>query len=105
VQKTNQTQPVNLIVLAYYRLAVEPLTMVRREPLVPPLPLAPPWRCCLYCQHFELWEGSLPFCCKHKAVLSLRHALERRCSFWQPGGAALLGRQGYRVAEQPPLEP
>jgi hypothetical protein len=55
----------------------------------PPLPLQAPWRRCLYCSSFELWEGTLPFCLKHQHVLRLIHALERRCLEWKPGATAL----------------
>ena len=55
----------------------------------PPLPLQAPWRRCLYCNSFELWEGTLPFCLEQQQVLQLIHALERRCLEWNPGATAL----------------
>lgn len=55
----------------------------------PPLPLQAPWRRCLYCNSFELWEGTLPFCLEQQQVLQLIHALERRCLEWKPGATAL----------------
>ncbi len=52
------------------------------------LPQRPPWRRCLYCRHFDFWEGPLGRCGLHGVVLPLEVTLGRRCADWQAGATA-----------------
>ena len=37
---------------------------------MPELPARQPWKRCLYCDKFDLWEGTLAVCSARKMVLS-----------------------------------
>ena len=53
--------------------------------LRPELPAEQPWKRCLYCSSFDLWQGTLAVCCARKMVLSPQAHHDRRCSSWTPG--------------------
>ena len=52
--------------------------------LMPELPAEQPWKRCLYCSGFELWEGTLAVCQARKMVLTPKAHYDRRCNSWAP---------------------
>ena len=52
--------------------------------LMPELPATQPWQRCLYCDKFDLWEGTLAVCSARKMVLSPQAHYNRRCNSWLP---------------------
>ena len=52
--------------------------------LMPELPAEQPWKRCLYCAKFVLWEGTLASCQARKMVLVPKAHYNRRCSSWAP---------------------
>lgn len=52
--------------------------------LMPELPATQPWKRCLYCDKFDLWEGTLAVCNARKMVLSPKAHYDRRCNSWLP---------------------
>ena len=52
--------------------------------LMPELPAEQPWKRCLYCDKFDLWQGTLAVCCKRRMVLSPKAHYNRRCNNWAP---------------------
>ena len=63
--------------------------LVSRDFLHPERSALPPWRRCLYCQSFALWDGTLPFCALRQQVLACNAALDRRCDRWTAGPTPL----------------
>ena len=51
---------------------------------MPELPAAQPWKRCLYCEKFDLWEGTLAVCNARKMVLSPQAHYNRYCNSWPP---------------------
>ena len=43
-----------------------------------------PWKRCLYCSKFDLWQGSLAVCNARRMVLSPKAHYNRRCNSWEP---------------------
>ena len=52
--------------------------------LMPELPAEQPWKRCLYCSQFDLWQGSLAVCNARRMVLSPKAHYNRRCNSWEP---------------------
>ena len=52
--------------------------------LMPELPAEQPWKRCLYCSGFELWQGTLAVCQARKMVLTPKAHYDRRCNSWAP---------------------
>ncbi len=55
-----------------------------RRILMPELPAEQPWKRCLYCAGFELWQGTLASCQTRKMVLAPKAHYNRRCNSWAP---------------------
>ena len=52
--------------------------------LMPELSAEQPWKRCLYCNQFDLWQGSLAVCNARRMVLSPKAHYNRRCNSWEP---------------------
>ena len=52
--------------------------------LMPELPAKQPWERCLYCEKFDLWQGTLGVCTKRRMVLVAGAHYDKRCGHWAP---------------------
>ena len=56
--------------------------------LMPELAAEQPWKRCLYCSGFILWDGALAACDLRKMVLCPGAHYDRRCNCWAPNDYA-----------------